>query len=135
MQLHGAWLLPVEQAGAAEPGGTRLALEAFAGRRVHAIAGIGNPQRFFAQLRAAGLEPIEHPFADHARLRPEQLQFADGLPVLMTEKDAVKCRRFGGTDRWYLPVAARFSEADVHALRGALQRALASFGSAGAWEK
>jgi tetraacyldisaccharide 4'-kinase len=134
MQLHGAWLKPVEQAGCAEQGGTRIALGAFAGRRVHAIAGIANPWRFFAQLRAAGLEPIEHPFADHARLRPEQLQFADGLPVLMTEKDAVKCRSFGGTDRWYLPVSASFSEADAHALRGALQRALASFGSAGVRE-
>jgi tetraacyldisaccharide 4'-kinase len=135
MQLRGQWLRPVASAGRAEAGSAHLALSALAGRRVHAIAGIGNPQRFFEQLRAAGLQPIEHPFADHAQLRPEQLQFADGLPVLMTEKDAVKCRAFGGSNRWYLPVAASFSEADTRALRGALQRALAAFDSHGAREK
>ncbi len=135
MQLTGEWLCPVEVAGRAEAGGARLALSALTGRRVHAIAGIGNPQRFFAQLRAAGLEPIEHAFADHAHFHPEQLQFADGLPVLMTEKDAVKCRAFGGAERWYLPVAASFSEADARALCGALQRALAAFGSDGQREK
>jgi tetraacyldisaccharide 4'-kinase len=127
MQLRGAWLRPLDQAGRGADAGTGLAVEAFAGRRVHAIAGIGNPQRFFARLRDAGLELIEHPFPDHAHFRPEQLEFADGLPVLMTEKDAVKCRAFGGADRWYLPVAAGFSDADAHALRGALERALAAF--------
>jgi tetraacyldisaccharide 4'-kinase len=135
MQLRGDWLWPVALAGRAQADGPRLALSALAGRRVHAIAGIGHPQRFFAQLRAAGLEPIEHPFADHQHFRPEQLQFADALPVLMTEKDAVKCRSFGGADRWYLPVAASFSDEDARALRDALQRALAAFDSDGQWEK
>jgi tetraacyldisaccharide 4'-kinase len=135
MQLRGEWLRPLEQAGMREQQGAGLALAAFAGRRVHALAGIGNPQRFFAQLRAAGLELIEHPLPDHARLRPEQLEFADGLPVLMTEKDAVKCRAFGGVDRWYLPVAASFSDADAGALRESLERALAVFGRDGLREK
>jgi tetraacyldisaccharide 4'-kinase len=135
MQLQGEWLRPLAQAGTAEQGGARLALGSFAGRRVHAVAGIGNPQRFFAQLRAAGVQPIEHPLADHARLRPEQLQFADGLPVLMTEKDAVKCRAFGGTDRWYLPVTASFSDADARALLAALAQALAGFGGADSRER
>jgi tetraacyldisaccharide 4'-kinase len=125
MQLSGEWLRAVEQAGTTAPDGAGLRLSGFAGRRVHAIAGIGNPQRFFAQLRAAGLVLIEHPFDDHHRFRPEQLQFADGLPVLMTEKDAVKCRSFDGTGRWYLPVAAGFSEADARGLRSVVQRALA----------
>ena len=135
MRLRGAWLRPLDQAGRGEDAGTRLALAALAGRRVHAIAGIGNPQRFFALLRAAGLELIEHPLPDHARFRPEQLEFADGLPVLMTEKDAVKCRAFGGPDRWYLPIAASFSEADARSLRDALERALAAFGGDGLREK
>jgi tetraacyldisaccharide 4'-kinase len=131
MQLRGDVLRPVEEAGRGQDGERGVALATLAGRRVHAIAGIGNPQRFFAQLRAAGLEPIEHPYPDHARLQPADLEFADGLPVLMTEKDAVKCRTFGGADRWYLPVTAHFSEADTRALMTALERALAAFGGHG----
>jgi tetraacyldisaccharide 4'-kinase len=91
---------------------------------VHALAGIGQPQRFFAQLRAAGLQVIEHPFPDHHRYRSRELEFADELPVLMTEKDAVKCRGLGGPDRWYLPVTANFSETDTATLLGRLRRAL-----------
>ncbi len=132
MQLSGEWLWPVGRAGMSTADatgkstadGARIRLSAFAGRRVHAIAGIGNPQRFFTQLRAERLVLIEHPLDDHHRFRPEQLQFGDGLPVLMTEKDAVKCRSFEGTDRWYLPVSAGFSEADARALRSIVLRAL-----------
>ena len=131
MQLRGDVLRPVREAGSGQDGDQGLALATLSGRRVHAIAGIGHPQRFFAQLRAAGLEPIEHPYPDHARFRPADLEFADGLPVLMTEKDAVKCRAFGGTDRWYLPVTASFSEADTEVLLGALGRALVAFGGDG----
>jgi tetraacyldisaccharide 4'-kinase len=124
MQLSGEWLWPVDRAATTASDGERLRLSAFAGRRVHAIAGIGHPQRFFTQLRAERLVLIEHPLDDHHRFRPQQLQFGDGLPVLMTEKDAVKCRSFEGTDRWYLPVAAGFSEADARALRSIVLRAL-----------
>jgi len=119
MQLSGEWLHPL--AGEAAP----MALSGLAGRRVHAIAGIGNPPRFFAQLAAAGLEVIGHAFADHHRYRARDLAFDDDLPVLMTEKDAVKCRRFAAANRWYLPVAASFSAADASALLTRLQRCLA----------
>ena len=68
-------------------------LASFRGRGVHAVAGIGNPARFFAQLRALGLNVIEHPFPDHHPFNAAELDFADELPVLMTEKDAVKCAR------------------------------------------
>lgn len=81
-------------------------LDSFSGHQVHAIAGIGNPVRFFNQLREAGLEVIEHPFSDHYRFRQEDLQFNDELPVLMTEKDAVKCHGFAEPYHWYLPVTA-----------------------------
>jgi tetraacyldisaccharide 4'-kinase len=131
MQLHGEELRPVDEAGTERHGEPGRALATLSGQRVHAIAGIGHPQRFFAQLRAAGIEPIEHPYPDHARFRPADLEFADGLPVLMTEKDAVKCRTFGGTGRWYLPVTASFSAADTQALMGAIGRALAAFGGDG----
>ncbi len=62
------------------------------GSTVHAVAGIGNPQRFFHTLRGLGLQLIEHPFPDHHQFASQDLQFGDNLPVVMTEKDAVKCR-------------------------------------------
>jgi tetraacyldisaccharide 4'-kinase len=120
MQLEGEWLYPL-----AGPG-ERLALSSLAGQRVHALAGIGNPQRFFAQLAAAGLDVIEHAFPDHHWYRAAELEFGDALPVLMTEKDAVKCRSFAAANRWYLPVAASFSSAQASALLARLQRRLAT---------
>lgn len=91
----------------AAPGQTSP-LSAFAKKRVHAVAGIGNPARFFDALRAIAIdiEVIEHPFPDHHRYVPSELAFADGVPVLMTEKDAVKCRAFAHDDWWAVPVAA-----------------------------
>ncbi len=86
--------------------GEERPLEAFAGRRVHALAGIGNPARFFADLRRHGLEVVEHPFPDHHRFVAADLAFDDGLPVLMTEKDAVKCEAFAPPHAWYVPVTA-----------------------------
>ncbi len=74
---------------------------------VHAVAGIGHPERFFAALESMGVEVVRHPFADHHRFRPEELDFAGTAPVVMTEKDAVKCERFADTRLWWLPVEAR----------------------------
>jgi tetraacyldisaccharide 4'-kinase len=120
MRLTGDWLRTLSDTG--EP----VALSSLAGRRVHAIAGIGNPQRFFAQLAAAGIEVVEHAFPDHHRYRARDLEFGDDLPLLMTEKDAVKCRRFAAAGRWYLPVVASFAAADGSALLTRLQRFVAS---------
>ena len=58
------------------------------------MAGIGNPQRFFDTLETLHWRPIPHAFADHADYSPEQLKFSPELPLVMTEKDAVKCRAF-----------------------------------------
>jgi tetraacyldisaccharide 4'-kinase len=91
-------------------------LAAFRGQRVHAVAGIGNPARFFAELRACGIEPIEHPFPDHHPFAAGELEFADQLPVLMTEKDAVKCAAFANPRLWYVPVSAQLSSADAREL-------------------
>jgi tetraacyldisaccharide 4'-kinase len=96
--------------------GARQPLEAFAGRQVHAVAAIGHPKRFFATLRAAGLEPIEHPFPDHARLGAADLRFGDGLPVLMTEKDAVKCAGLALGEAYWLEVSVRIAPADAERL-------------------
>jgi tetraacyldisaccharide 4'-kinase len=107
-------LVPGDVVGLAD--GRREPLAAWAGRRVHAVAGIGDPGRFFATLAAAGLEPVPHPFPDHARYAAADLAFADDLPVLMTEKDAVKCRAFAGARHHYLEVAAQFDDADAERL-------------------
>ncbi len=81
-------------------------LTEFRGRRVHAVAGIGNPQRFFSALRGLGIEVEPHPFPDHHDFSAADLEFPDQAPVLMTEKDAVKCVRFAAPDRWYVPASA-----------------------------
>ncbi len=80
--------------------------EAFTGDPVHAVAGIGNPGRFFSQLRRLGLTVVEHPFPDHHAYAPEDLDFGDSRPVLMTEKDAVKCTSFALEHHWYIPIEA-----------------------------
>ncbi|HUH89490.1 MAG TPA: tetraacyldisaccharide 4'-kinase [Lysobacter sp.] len=92
-------------------GGRPRALPTFAGHRVHAVAGIGNPERFFAMLRGLGIAVVPHAFADHHRYRAEDFEFGSPLPVLMTEKDAVKCAEFA-TDAFYsVPVSAELPEA------------------------
>lgn len=78
----------------------------FGGRRIHAVAGIGRPQRFFDQLRTMGLEVIEHPFPDHHRFAAADLAFVGEDVCLMTSKDAVKCRPFAPDDAWEFPVQA-----------------------------
>ena len=96
--------------------GERAELDAFAHRRVHAIAGIGNPRRFFDSLRACRIEVIEHAFADHHRFRESDLAFGDGLPVLMTGKDAIKCRAFAQPDWWQVGVQVQLPERFLDAL-------------------
>lgn len=92
--------------------GRRVSLAHFPpGQALHAVAGIGNPQRFFATLEALHWRPIFHAFADHAEYSAQALRFAPELPLVMTEKDAVKCRDFAGDDWWYLAVDAQPSAA------------------------
>ena len=88
----------------------RCALGEFRGRPVHAVAGIGNPARFFSLLRAEGLEVLPHAFPDHHRFVAGDLRFDDDLPLLMTEKDAVKCHAVARPGSWYLPVSAVLPE-------------------------
>lgn len=95
-----------------------------AGQQVHAVAGIGNPQRFFHTLETLHWQPIPHPFADHASYSPEQLSFSPALPLVMTEKDAVKCRAFAQPGWFYLQVQAEPSAAFVTWLDTQLDRLL-----------
>lgn len=101
------------------------ALSDFAGRRVHAVAGIGRPARFFEHLRARGVQVIEHAFPDHYAYDAADIRFGDGLPVLMTEKDAVKCRGFTDALHGYLPVSAELEAGCERQLREVLKRRLA----------
>lgn len=84
-----------------------MPVASLAGKTVHAVAGIGHPGRFFSHLRRLGIEVIEHAFPDHHRFVPQDIRFDDARPVIMTEKDAVKCERFADDGAWYLAVAAQ----------------------------
>ncbi|MXS19658.1 MULTISPECIES: tetraacyldisaccharide 4'-kinase [Pseudomonas] len=94
------------------------------GQRLHALAGIGNPGRFFATLEGLHWQPLPHAFADHATYSAADLAFTPELPLVMTEKDAVKCRSFAAADWWYLAVDAQPSAAFVAWLDGRLDRLL-----------
>ncbi len=105
--------------------GERRGVEHFPpGQAVHAVAGIGNPQRFFNTLQGLNWRPEPHPFADHAVYSAEALNFTPSLPLVMTEKDAVKCRAFAAADWWYLAVDAVPSPAFARWFDGQLARLL-----------
>jgi tetraacyldisaccharide 4'-kinase len=100
MSLQGDTLVNLANSGDRRPA------KSFAGQQVHAVAGIGHPERFFRQLAAFGLKVIPHPFPDHHPFRAGDLAFDDALPIVMTEKDAVKCKPFIASRHWVFPVHA-----------------------------
>ncbi|WP_198263848.1 tetraacyldisaccharide 4'-kinase [sulfur-oxidizing endosymbiont of Gigantopelta aegis] len=89
-----------------------MTLADFKGKIIHAVAGIGEPMNFFQMLEAQGLKVIAHAFADHYSYKAEDLLFDDTHPIIMTEKDAVKCQSFMDdnllqeslSEIWYLPI-------------------------------
>jgi tetraacyldisaccharide 4'-kinase len=87
------------------------AAKSFAGQRVHAVAGIGDPKRFFLQLARFGMKIVPHPFADHHAFSAADLDFGDADPVVMTEKDAVKCKRIAQAHFWVFPISASLDPA------------------------
>jgi tetraacyldisaccharide 4'-kinase len=89
----------------------RRPAQSFGSEKVHAVAGIGNPSRFFLHLEELGVRLMPHPFPDHHRFVPEDLAFGDEADVLMTEKDAVKLRRYARANWWVLPVSATLDPA------------------------
>jgi tetraacyldisaccharide 4'-kinase len=92
------------------------------GMRVHAVAGIGNPKRFFDTVRGMGLEVIEHVFPDHHLFTPMDIQFPDHLPVVMTEKDAVKCAGFAPPECFALQVQMQLPAHWVSQLLARIER-------------
>jgi tetraacyldisaccharide 4'-kinase len=117
----------VPSAACALVGNERRTLESFRDTPLHAVAGIGDPARFFRMLRSFGLEVIEHAFADHHPLVASELEFGDDLPVLMTEKDAVKCRSIAQARLWYVPVTAQLSSAHAEELLARVMYRLSSY--------
>lgn len=113
----GEWPMRLRQ-GLAVPiaGGRGQPLSTFAGQRVHAVAGIGDPERFFAMLRTAGLAVVPHAFPDHHAYAPADFDFGSRLPILMTEKDAVKCLAFDVAQGFVVPVDANLPDAFWRAL-------------------
>lgn len=105
-------------------GNQRRALETFRGQRVHALAAIGNPPAFFSALQGLGIAVTTHPYPDHATLTREMIEFGDDMPVLMTEKDAVKCRHLAGPRHWFVPMDLHFSKADEATMLAVLNQAL-----------
>lgn len=88
----------------------RVSLSSFTDKTVHAVAGIGNPSRFFAQLRDNGVNVIEHAFSDHHAYTQADFSGWDSECIIMTEKDAVKCRHLPLSDAWVVSVRADISK-------------------------
>jgi len=84
-------------------------LDKLRGQQVHAVAGIGHPERFFNRLRDYGLKVTPHIFPDHYFYKKADIDFDDNHPVIMTEKDAVKCQRIADKRHWFLPIEAHIS--------------------------
>jgi tetraacyldisaccharide 4'-kinase len=88
----------------------------FEGTSAEALAGIGNNERFFNTLEALNIAINRHSFPDHYAYQSNDVMFNNDLPVLMTEKDAVKCKRFSLENTWYLKVHAELNESFYQAL-------------------
>jgi tetraacyldisaccharide 4'-kinase len=91
------------------------------GEPVYALAGIGQPQQFFESLRRAGFELQTRVFADHHNYRSGDFADLADKPILMTEKDAVKCAEFAGQNAWYLRINARLPETLLEAVAALAQ--------------
>lgn len=103
-----------------DPGNT-MSLDDYRNRTVHAVAGIGHPPRFFRLLRNNGIKTVEHAFPDHYIYNKDDLRFDDDFPVLMTEKDAVKCRYIADDKCWFLSIDATMDEIFQHRLANLLK--------------
>ncbi len=103
-------------------------LTGFRDSTVHAVAGIGNPKRFFDLLRSHGIQVIEHSLEDHAPLAPADLQFGDDFNVFMTEKDAVKLGRNLSDKYWSVPVDLNMEATESSALLERIELRMRSCG-------
>lgn len=102
--------------------GEKVSATEFGSTRVNAVAGIGNPQRFHTTLTQMGIAAELHAFPDHHAFAASDLQFSNGFPVVMTEKDAVKCREFAQPNWFYVPIKASLPDSFWLALQQKLER-------------
>lgn len=102
--------------------GERRSLSSFAGSRVYAVAGIGNPNAFFSMLREHGLEVDARAMPDHVAFERGDIEPPGDALVLMTEKDAVKCRPFASGRHWAVRLDVRFDEPATQAISALLTR-------------
>ena len=114
MELHQPSVRPLT-------GGEAMDLSRFSGAPVNAVAGIGNPQRFFDLLGRHAIDVRPHPYPDHHAFEAGDLAFDDDLPILMTETDAVKCRRLPCRNCWVVHVDAQPNAGFVQRLNTALE--------------
>ena len=77
-------------------GGETIKIDTLRGKSIHVVTGIGNPARLYSYLRKFEIRVIKHEFPDHHNYSHDDIRFSDNLPVVMTEKDAVKCRNTRG---------------------------------------
>ncbi|MDE2195925.1 MAG: tetraacyldisaccharide 4'-kinase, partial [Gammaproteobacteria bacterium] len=108
--------------------GVRMPMQAFSGKHVHAVAGIGHPEQFFTALEAMGLMVDGRPLPDHAKFTEADLRFEGDEAVLMTEKDAVKCHAMHLPRHWYVSATAHFADADANRILGYLRKRLGEHG-------
>jgi tetraacyldisaccharide 4'-kinase len=108
----------------------RRPLRAFAAAQpLHAVAAIGHPEAFFRALHAAGLRPVEHALPDHGSLDPQALPFPPDVTVLMTEKDAVKCRGFGQPGWWWIDLEIEIDRTDAATLLASIHERIGLAGA------
>lgn len=100
------------------------ALSSFKGQTVHAVAAIGNPDRFFSMLQQNGIGITPRAFPDHYVFKRSDLEFDDDSAVVMTEKDAVKCRRYQLENAWYIPIDAKLPETFEYKLERLLEEVM-----------
>ncbi len=105
-------------------GSLARSLQGFKDTTVHAVAGIGNPKRFFDLLRANGIQVIEHGFPDHAAISIEDLRFGDEFAVFMTEKDAVKLGTGVADKFWSVPVELAMGSEEANGLMARIDQCL-----------
>lgn len=96
----------------------------FNNAQVNAVAGIGNPQRFQQTLTSLGVQSSLRIFSDHHAYVPDDLVFDNYLPVIMTEKDAVKCKAFAQSNWFYLPISASLPDTFWSAFQQKILRAV-----------
>ena len=89
--------------------------------QVHAVAGLGNPGRFFDLLGKLGFDIIRHPFPDHHNFHSSDIFYLDHLPIVMTEKDASKCKDFDNNKIWYLKIDADVNNKFIDQLQNKLE--------------